>query len=130
MTRLQQLRRDLFSHQSIVAGMVGASAVQQAILDRTLRRDEVLRYIPASTLTRKVRQKLPLSREEADQLSRLLRIKAYAEEVFGSAGVAETWLDEPNPALSGQPPADLLVTDEGTLLVETLLRRIDYGDHS
>jgi uncharacterized protein (DUF2384 family) len=39
-------------------------------------------------------------------------------------------LTEPNPALGTRLPIDLLVTDEGTRAVETVLRRIDYGDYS
>ena len=63
-------------------------------------------------------------------MARLLRIKTYAAEVFEDPEVAETWLSEANPALGDHIPAELLVTDEGTRAVETVLRRIDYGDYS
>jgi putative toxin-antitoxin system antitoxin component (TIGR02293 family) len=118
-----------FSHNAILKG-VEAGLVKRLIDQNLLRLDEVHRLIPASTFARKVREGRKLSREEADQVSRLLRIKGYAREVFEDAGVAETWLSEANPALGNRVPADLLLTDEGTRAVETVLRRIDYGDYS
>jgi putative toxin-antitoxin system antitoxin component (TIGR02293 family) len=118
-----------FSHDAILKG-VDAGLVKRAIENRLLRLDEVHRLIPASTFARKVREGRKLSREEADQVARLLRIKSYARAVFEDTEVAETWLSEANPALGNRVPAELLLTDEGTRAVETVLRRIDYGDYS
>jgi putative toxin-antitoxin system antitoxin component (TIGR02293 family) len=125
---LEDYRRR-FSHQAIVEG-IDAGLVKQGIGQGILRLDEVQRFIPASTLARKVRERRKLGREEADQVARLLCIKAYARAVFEDASTAEVWLNEPNPALGTRLPIDLLVTDEGTRAVETVLRRIDYGDYS
>lgn len=124
---LEAYRRRL-SHEAILAG-VDAGLVKEAIGDGLLRADEVHRVIPPSTLARKVRGQKKLAREEADQLARLLRIKAYAREVFEDAATAEIWLAEPNPALADRAPSELLVTDEGARTVEAVLRRIDYGDY-
>lgn len=118
-----------FSHDAILKG-VQARLVKRAIDEKLLRLEEVHRLIPPSTFARKVREGRKLSREEADQVARLLRIKGYAREVFEDTGVAETWLSEANPALGNRVPAELLLTDEGTRAVETVLRRIDYGDYS
>ena len=123
-----RVRRE-FSHDAILKG-VEAGLVKRAIEEKLLRLDEVHRLIPASTFARKLREGRKLSREEADQVARLLRIKGYAREVFEDTGVAETWLSEANPALGNRVPAELLLTDEGTRAVETVLRRIDYGDYS
>ena len=123
-----RVRRQL-SHDAILEG-IEAGLVKRAVEEKLLRLDEVHRLIPASTFARKVREGRKLSREEADQVARLLRIKGYASEVFEDADVAETWLSEANPALGDRVPADLLLTDEGTRAVETVLRRIDYGDYS
>jgi putative toxin-antitoxin system antitoxin component (TIGR02293 family) len=125
---LEKYRRR-FSHQAIVEG-IDAGLVKQGIRQGILRLDEVQRFIPASTLARKMRERRKLGREEADQVARLLWIKAYAQAVFEDASTAEVWLTEPNPALGTRLPIDLLVTDEGTRAVETVLRRIDYGDYS
>ena len=118
-----------FSHDAIVQG-VEAGLVKRAIDEKVLRLDEVHRLIPASTFARKVREGRKLSREEADQVARLLRIKSYASDVFEDAQVADTWLSEANAALGDRVPVELLLTDEGTRTVETVLRRIDYGDYS
>jgi putative toxin-antitoxin system antitoxin component (TIGR02293 family) len=118
-----------FTHDAIVSG-VEAGVVKRAIEAKLLRLDEVHRLIPASTFARKVREGRKLSREEADQVARLLRLKGYAAEVFDDADLAESWLSEANPALGERVPADLLLTDEGSRAVETVLRRIDYGDYS
>lgn len=118
-----------FSHDAILRG-VEARLVKRAVEQKVLRLEELHRLIPASTLARKIREGRKLSREEADQVARLLRIKAYAREVFEDAETATVWLSEPNPALGERPPAELLLTDEGTRAVETVLRRIDYGDYS
>jgi putative toxin-antitoxin system antitoxin component (TIGR02293 family) len=123
----EYLRR--FSHDAILEG-IEARLVKQGIGQGILRLDEVQRFIPASTLARKVRERRKLAREEADQVARLLRIKVRAREVFEDAATAEAWLNEPNPALANRVPVELLVTDEGTRAVETVLRRIDYGDYS
>lgn len=123
-----RVRRE-FSHDAILKG-VEAGLVKRAIEAKLLRLDEVHRLIPASTFARKVRECRKLSREEADQIARLLRIKGYAREVFEDKEVAETWFSEANPALGNHVPAELLLTDEGTRAVETVLRRIDYGDYS
>jgi putative toxin-antitoxin system antitoxin component (TIGR02293 family) len=125
---LDNCRRQ-FGHEAILAG-VDARLLKAAVGRGVLRLDELQRLIPASTLARKVREGRKLTREEADQVARLLRIKAYAAEVLEDPAVAETWLLEPNPALGNRVPAELLVTDEGTRAVETVLRRIDYGDYS
>lgn len=127
-TAREELERRL-GHDAIVAG-VDARIVKEAVSQHLLRLDEVQRVIPPTTFARKVRENRKLSREEADQIARLLRVKTYALAVFENPEIADTWLGEPNPALGDRVPADLLVTDEGTRAVETVLRRIDYGDYS
>lgn len=56
-----------------------------------------------------------------------LEIKALADRVFGDGQKADTWLQRPNFALSGQKPADLLQDELGTAVVRELLERIDHG---
>jgi putative toxin-antitoxin system antitoxin component (TIGR02293 family) len=128
LARLETYRRR-FSHEAILRG-IDAGVLKEGIGQGILRLEEVQRFIPASTLARKVRERRKLAREEADQVARLLRVKAYARGVFEDAATAEAWLSEPNPALGRRAPMELLTTDEGTRAVETVLRRIDYGDYS
>ena len=122
------LRRAL-THRLILAG-VSAALVKSAVEHGVLAPDEVYRFIPKSTFARKLRNDIALSVEEGDRLARLARLKAYAGDVFDSDKDAEIWLNEENPALGGQTPISLILTDDGARRVEAVLRRIDYGDYS
>ncbi len=53
---------------------------------------------------------------------------AVAEESFGSAGKGGRWLRRPSRGLRGAVPLALLVTSDGTRLVEDELVRIANGD--
>lgn len=68
-----------------------------------------------------------LTSEQSDRLLRVARIIATADETFGTADKAGTWLRRPTQALAGERPLDLLDTDEGAREVETLLGRIAHG---
>jgi putative toxin-antitoxin system antitoxin component (TIGR02293 family) len=114
----------------IILGGVSAALVKAAVDHDVLALDEVYRFIPKSTFARKVRDNTTLSVEEGDRIARLARLKSYAADVFDSEEDAGIWLSENNPALSGEAPIDLLLTDEGARRVETVLRRIDYGDYT
>lgn len=127
-TTVKRLSQAL-SHKRVIAG-VNASVVKSAVDHDLLTLEEVHRFIPKSTFARKVRKGSALSVEEGDRLARLARLKAYAAEVFDSAEDAEIWLNEKNPSLGGEAPIALLLTDDGARRVETILRRIDYGDYS
>jgi putative toxin-antitoxin system antitoxin component (TIGR02293 family) len=84
------------------------------------------RFIPRRTLYAR-RQKGTLSREQSDFVVRLARIQAIADEVFGDRESAYGWLRDPNGALDGEPPLDLLDTEEGGRVVEAVLGRISHG---
>ena len=55
------------------------------------------------------------------------RLTARAAETFGGQSEAVAWLREPNGALGGSRPLDLLRSGEGAILVEQILVRIDHG---
>jgi putative toxin-antitoxin system antitoxin component (TIGR02293 family) len=86
----------------------------------------VVLALPPSTEMRRKREKR-LSGSESDRLYRLARILAHARRTFGSDEAVSAWLKEPNRALGGHPPLELLETDLGTDEVETVLGRLDYG---
>jgi putative toxin-antitoxin system antitoxin component (TIGR02293 family) len=79
------------------------------------------------TLQRKRSQDLKLSALESDRLARLARMLVRTEEVFGDAERSRRWLMEPNRALGGQLPLELLDSDTGTVAVDRILVRIDHG---
>ena len=57
----------------------------------------------------------------------MARVIAAADETFGDEKKADAWLRRGTTALDGEPPLDLLDTEEGAREVETLLTRIGHG---
>lgn len=82
------------------------------------------------TLQRKRSSGSTLSPMESDRLARLARILVRAEEAFTSGAMSRRWMAQPNRALGGARPIDLLDSDTGTLSVERLLGRIEHGVYS
>lgn len=100
------------------------AAVERGILTRD-EADELV--IPRRTLSHRKQKGQRLTLEESDKLSRITRLTTRATETFGSQEDAALWLREPNGALAGQAPLDLLRSGEGAVLVEQILGRIDHG---
>lgn len=86
--------------------------------------------IPARTLSRRLATRSRLTHEESDRTLRMARVVALAKEVLGSEEKASHWLSNPNRALAGRRPFDLLDTDVGVRSVEEVLQRIAYGVYS
>ena len=106
------------------------TAVAESLLkDKTLTRQELYKFIPPRTWARRIKEHR-LSPEESDRLAVLERIVSFSEDVFGDKNKAHAWLRRPNPSLENQPPLDLLHTEIGTRLVETILGRIQHGIYS
>jgi len=68
-----------------------------------------------------------LSLEESDRVQRLERTLEHASRVFGSTDKANKWLRNPNRALTGAKPIELLVSETGAHEIEMQLHAIDYG---
>lgn len=103
-------------------------AVDAAVGSGILTRDEADELvIPRRTLSHRKQKAQRLTLEESDKLSRITRITARAAETLSSQENAVAWLREPNGALAGQTPLDLLRSGEGAVLVEQILGRIDHG---
>lgn len=83
--------------------------------------------IPKRTLARRKAKREPLTAEETDKALRLARISAEADRVFGDPSKADRWLRRPNPVFHGKTPLELLKTEIGGNMVETLLHQIDHG---
>jgi putative toxin-antitoxin system antitoxin component (TIGR02293 family) len=75
-------------------------------------------------LERGARKKL--TADESERLTRLARVMAVAESVFGAEDKAKKWLGRDNRVL-GQPPFSMLDTAVGTDLVMDELGRIAHG---
>jgi putative toxin-antitoxin system antitoxin component (TIGR02293 family) len=73
------------------------------------------------------RRKGGLTPEQSERVIRAVRIIAEALETFGSRDKALTWMRRTCAVLGGKAPIDLLDTEEGAGLVESLLGRIAHG---
>ena len=68
-----------------------------------------------------------LTPEQSDRVVRLSRIVVLAQETFGSADKAATWLRRKTKVLAGEAPLTMLDTEPGAHQVEVLLGRITHG---
>jgi putative toxin-antitoxin system antitoxin component (TIGR02293 family) len=68
-----------------------------------------------------------LSAGQSDRVTRFFRIYQKSVDTFGTPENARAWLIRKTRALRGRRPVDLLDTEEGARLVESLLTRIDHG---
>ena len=118
-------------HERILAGLpVGAVETLKTATAMTDTEIAGLLGIGEATLRRARAAGGLLDAWTSDRLFRLSKIIALATEVLGSQSNAISWLRRAQPALNGQMPFDLLVTQAGTDEVETVLRRIDYGAYT
>jgi putative toxin-antitoxin system antitoxin component (TIGR02293 family) len=83
--------------------------------------------IARRTLTRKLGTGEPLSSEASEKLLRVARVRNLAREIFATDAAIAQWLLEPDTALDGNAPVDLLDTDVGAREVEHLLRSLAHG---
>lgn len=90
---------------------------------------EIKSFIAARTLARRKIEKR-LSPEESDLIARVARIYDFTVEVFGDEPKSHKWLRTPNRAMSGHQPLELLKTDYGARIVESILGRIAHGIYS
>lgn len=81
---------------------------------------------PRTLKHRKARNE-PLSQEETDRAVRVARILGLAEEVFDNPDKALLWLRSPDDRLANRTPLNMLHTESGGRLVESMLWQLDEG---
>ncbi len=101
--------------------------IDALIVGKTVTPDEVRRIIMPSKALSERRRKGGLTPEQSDRVIRVARIFAEALETFGSREKALTWMRRACSVLGGKAPVDLLDTEEGARMVESLLGRIAHG---
>jgi putative toxin-antitoxin system antitoxin component (TIGR02293 family) len=101
--------------------------IDRLIGDKTVTPDEVSRIIMAPKIMSERRRKGGLTPEQSGRVIRVARVFAEALETFGSRDKALTWMRRACAVLGGEAPIDLLDTEEGARLVESLLGRIAHG---
>jgi putative toxin-antitoxin system antitoxin component (TIGR02293 family) len=101
--------------------------IDALIVGKTVTPDEVRRIIMPPKALSERRRKGGLTPEQSDRVIRVARIFAEALETFGSREKALTWMRRACSVLGGKAPVDLLDTEEGARMVESLLGRIAHG---
>ncbi len=125
------LRREVRSDLELAAAV--REGLSYGALDHVLRSDdleasEAYALVGSRrTLLRKKQEGKRLSPAESDRLTRVIRIIARADEALGDRVRAHGWLRDPNRALGGEQPLDLLDSDAGARMVERVLGRIEHG---
>ena len=70
---------------------------------------------------------LPEGRLANPAVTRTMEVQALADLIFGDEAAAEEWLRQPNAAMSGQVPAELMKDDLGAAVVLETLQQIAHG---
>jgi putative toxin-antitoxin system antitoxin component (TIGR02293 family) len=86
--------------------------------------------ISPRTLKHRKARKEPLSQGETDRAVRVARIVAMAREVFGDPGKALLWLRSPDDRLANRTPLNMLHTESGGRVIESMLWQLDEGVYS
>lgn len=105
------------------------STVESLLKRKTLSLQELYKFISPRTWARRIKEHR-LSPEESDRIAMIERMIDFTEDVFGDKSKAHLWLRKPNRAIENQIPLNLLQSEAGTRLVETLLERIQHGIYS
>jgi putative toxin-antitoxin system antitoxin component (TIGR02293 family) len=116
----------------MVAEGIPTSVLPELVDEGILTREEVSRLIvPRRTLAHRKRRGERLSPDESDRLARVLHVHDVGLQVFdGNEDMVRTWLRNPNRALGGEAPLDLVTSSAGARLVEDTLRRLEHGVYS
>ena len=116
-----------FNLAEIVEGGLPLASLTQ-LRERGLTATELSDIVisPRTLKHRKARNE-PLSQEETDRAVRVARIVALAEDVFGNHDKALLWLRSPDDRLASRTPLNMLHTESGGRLVESMLWALDEG---
>jgi putative toxin-antitoxin system antitoxin component (TIGR02293 family) len=115
-------------HQAI-KGRINISAADFLKKRLGLNDKEMAAYLGTSpaTLQRKRQKQQTISFVQGDRLSRMARLLAKAEQLFGNSKTASEWLKSPQRGFGGKIPFDLMDTEAGAREVEDLLGRMQHG---
>ena len=83
--------------------------------------------IARRTLSHRKSEGKPLSQEESERMIRLAKVAARAAAVFGDREKAHNWLRKPIKAFGGESALGLIQYEEGLVIVQDYLNRLDSG---
>ena len=96
----------------------------------SVREIQIIAGIPSATAARKRASNETLRPAFSDRLYRLAAVFTLAKHVLEDGDRAAQWFREPNRALHGERPLDLLDTEIGAREVELVLHRLEHGIYS
>ncbi|WP_118182515.1 antitoxin Xre-like helix-turn-helix domain-containing protein [Paraburkholderia phosphatilytica] len=116
-------------------GLVDLATSMHTTKDQLFRR----LGLPRATVDRKARNKQNLSQEQSERVIGLMKLVGQVKTMVEQSGEPEgfdaaqwvgQWLEKPNGALGGIPPAELMDTGEGQEVVSRLLARMQSGAYA
>ncbi|CAH2605767.1 Prs ADP-ribosylating antitoxin (plasmid) [Rhodovastum atsumiense] len=126
---------------SMIRHGLWATEAKRILAERAIGQGAVLKALnmSAATFNKKVKQDLPLSRDEGERVLGIARLRGQFQammedsgnpEGFDAAAWLSRWLTEPLPSLGGIRPVDLMDTMEGQAVVATALAQIQAGAYA
>ena len=76
-------------------------------------------------MARRIADNAELEQLRAERVKLVQQVVERCREVYGDKGMADRWMQRPNPYLGGKPPQELLGSLEGIAEVMTELERMD-----
>jgi putative toxin-antitoxin system antitoxin component (TIGR02293 family) len=128
-------RIDLIKSGIAADGLIDLAASMHTTKDQLFRR----LGLPRATVDRKVRNKQNLSQEQSERVLGLMKLVGQVRTMVEQSGDPEgfdaaqwvgLWLEQPNHALGGVAPAELMDTVEGQKVVASLLAMAQSGAYA
>jgi len=155
MTR-NKLWRDLLSRRLPLASLYPFDAIERIEMvkegvpasllvliseDMAISKDKLYTTIglARATVNRKLREQQVLSQDESERVLGIARLVGQVStlvkesgnpEGFNAAKWVATWLDQPQPALGGKRPAEMMDTADGRGIVSDLVARMQSGAYA
>lgn len=154
--RHDKLWRDLLSRRLPLASLYPFDAIERVELvkegvpadllvliseDMAITKDKLYATIglARATVNRKLRDRQVLSQDESERVLGIARLVGQVDTIvkesgnpggFDAAKWVAAWLDRPQPALGGKPPAELMDTSDGRSIVSDLIARMQSGAYA
>ena len=154
--RRNKLWRDLFSRRLPLASLYPLDAIERVAMvkegvparlldliceDMAVPKDKLYATIglARATINRKLREQQMLNQDESERVLGIARLVGQVSamvresgrpEGFDAARWVADWLDEPQPALGGRRPAELMDTADGRTIVSDLIARMRSGAYA
>jgi putative toxin-antitoxin system antitoxin component (TIGR02293 family) len=155
-TKWNKLWRDLLSRRLPLAALYPFDALERVELvkqgvpagllvliseDMAIPKDKLYITIglARATVNRKLREQQVLSQDESERVLGIARLVGQVHtlveesgslEGFNAAKWVAAWLDQPQPALGGKRPAELMDTADGRSIVSDLVARMQSGAYA